>query len=268
MIRASSIIGALAFGLAFSLIAAPTAADERDDDDDDGAPAFDFLFGNHIDTHQQSRLRRNGDLSGVLYVYYTGEIDEVSGLPVARHPRGAMHDEICGVDLDCVVGWRLRGVAGEAKFLYHGGVNGNDHPVWLVDRTAIPQPGAYSHFHWITSDGTEALMGDVEIPAACDVAMAGELEGDVVEGMLSLTGGGTPKLRWDDESVHVGGGAENVTCPGWFLELKAAESFAFQHGGDKLAVTPGADNKTHLNLLTNYALVPGIDGTGGMGGGH
>jgi hypothetical protein len=207
-------------------------------------------------------------LSGDLLIYFTGEIDEASGLPVARHPRGAMHNEVCDVDLECVVGWELRGVAGEAKFLYHGGVNGNDHPVWLVDRAAIPQPGTYSHFHWITSDGTEALMGEAEIPLACDVAMAGALEGDVVEGTLTLSGGGKHKLRWDDESVHVGGGAENLTCPGWFLELEAEESFAFQHGGDTLAVAPGADNKTHLNLVTNYALVPGIDGTGGMGGGH
>lgn len=250
--------------LALAVVAAPAAADERDDD----GSAFDFLFGNHIDTHQQTRLRRNGDLSGELLVYFTGEIDADSGLPIARHPRGEMHDEVCGLDVDCVAGWKLRGRAGDATFLFHSGVNGDDHPVWLVGRTAIPQPGSFTHFHWITSDGTEALMGEVEIPAACDVAMAGQLEAAVVEGTLTLTGGGMRKLRWDQESVHVGGGAENVTCPGWFLELEALESFAFQHGGDKLAVTPGADNKTHLNLLTNYALVPGITGTGSMGGGH
>jgi hypothetical protein len=268
---------AFALGLALAFIAAPAVADEWDDDApeaadewDDDALASDFLFGNHIDTHQQTRLRRNGKLSGVLLVYFTGEIDEASGLPVAKHPRGEMHDEVCGVDLDCVVGWKLRGIKGSAKFLFHSGVNGNDHPVWLVDRTAIPQPGTYSHFHWITSTGTEALMDGVKIPAACDVAMAGELEGMVIDGPLTLDDG-TVIYSWDPESVHVGDpdpevGAENVTCPGWFLQLKAVESFAFQHGGDKLAVHPGADNKTHLNLLTNYALVPGIDGTGG--GGH
>ena len=107
-------------------------------------------------------------------------------------------------------------------------------------------------------------MDDAEIPPACDVAMAGELEGDVVDGTLSLDDGAVT-YSWDPESVHVGGGAEDVTCPGWFLELKAVESFAFQHGGETLPVTPGADNRTHLNLLSNYALVPGI---GGAGGGH
>ena len=264
----------LVLALALALIAGPAAGGEWDDaateaadEWDDDAPASGFLFGNHIDTHQQSRLRRNGDLSGVLYVDFTGEIDAASGLPVARHPRGEMHGEVCGVDVDCFVGWKLRGRAGEARFLFHGGVNGDDHPVWLVGRKAIPQPGSFTHFHWITSDGTEALTDGVEIPAACDVAMAGALEGTVAEGMLTLDDGATIH-SWDQESVHVGGGAENVTCPGWFLQLKAVDSFAFRHGGETLAVTPGADNKTHLNLLTNYALVPGITGAGGMDGGH
>ena len=64
------------------------------------------------------------------------------------------------------------------------------------------------------------------------------------------------------------GGAENVTCPGWFIQLKAVESFAFQHGGEIIPVSPGADNATHLNLLSNYALVPGISGSGDTGGGQ
>ncbi|UCH75018.1 MAG: hypothetical protein JSU82_03990 [Rhodospirillales bacterium] len=254
---------AAALVLALAVLATPAAADEGDE----GGPGLDFMFGNHIDTHQLTRLRRDGELSGKFLIYFTGEIDAASGLPVARHPRGVMHDEVCGVDLECVTGWKLRGKAGEAVFLSHGGVNGNDHPVWLVDRAAIPQPGSYSHFHWITSAGTEALTDGVEIPASCDVEMAGQLEGAVAEGLLTLDDG-VLIYSWDPASVHVGGGAENITCPGWFLELKAVRSFAFQHGGDTLPVTPGADNKTHLNLLTNYALVPGITGTGGMGSGH
>ncbi len=253
---------AVALVLVPALAGAPAVAD---DDWDDDAPAFDFLFGNHIDTHQQTRLRRDGTLSGALLIYFTGEIDPDSGLPVARHPRGAMHGEECGVDLDCEVGWKLRGRAGHATFLFHGGVNGNDHPVWLVGRTAIPQPGSFSHFHWITSAGTEAAQDDVEIPPACDVAMAGELEGMVVEGTLTLDDGAVT-YSWEQQSVHVGGGAENVTCPGWFLQLRAVDSFAFQHGGELIPVRPGVDNATHLNLLTNYALVPGITGSAGMGG--
>lgn len=257
----------IALALALALVGGPAmAGDDRDDWDDD-APAFGFLFGNHIDTHQLTRMRRDGTLSGVLLIYYTGETDPDSGLPVARHPRGAMQGEECGIDLDCVVGWKLRGRAGAATFLYHSGVNGNDHPVWLVGRKAIPQPGAYSHFHWITSAGTEALQGDLDIPPACDVAMAGALEGDVAEGTLSLDDGAMT-YSWAQQSVHLGGGAEGVTCPGWFLQLKAVASFAFQHGGEILPVTPGPDIATHLNLVTNYALVPGITGSGGMHGGH
>jgi len=256
---------ALVPALALAIVATPASAQEWSDH----APPFDFLFGNHIDTHQQTRVRSDGDVSGALYVYFTGEIDGDSGLPVARHPRGEMHNEVCGLDVDCVVGWKLRARKGHAKFLFHSGVNGDDHPVWLVSRKAIPQPGIYSHFHWIASKGTEAQMGDVEIPRACDVAMAGELEAAVVEGTLSVDDGAMI-YSWDQQSVHVGDpdpdvGAENVTCPGWFLQLKAVESFAFQHGGEIIAVSPGADNATHLNLLSNYALVPGIDG---LDGGH
>ncbi len=251
---------ALALGV-MAVMAAPAAAEEWRDH----AAPFDFLFGNHIDTHQQTKLRSDGGLSGALFVYFTGEIDSASGLPVARHPRGAMHGEECGFDVDCVAGWKLRARPGQAKFLFHSGVNGDDHPVWLVGRTAIPQPGGFSHFHWITEAGTEALMDGAEIPPACDVAMAGDLEGTVVDGTLTLDDGAAT-YSWDQQSVHVGGGAENVTCPGWFLELKAVDSFAFQHGGETIPVHPGADNATHLNLLSNYALVPGIDGQGA--GGH
>ena len=55
-----------------------------------------FLFGNHIDTHQETELvlSKNGTpehLSGFFYVIYTGEIDAASGLPIARH----RHAELC-----------------------------------------------------------------------------------------------------------------------------------------------------------------------------
>ena len=49
---------------------------------------YDFLFDNHIDTHQETRLKlKNGEpvsLNGFFYIIYTGEIDPVSGLPIAR----------------------------------------------------------------------------------------------------------------------------------------------------------------------------------------
>ena len=91
---------------------------------------YTFLFGNHIDTHQETKLEKDGSLKGRFYIYFTGETDEASGLPVARHPRGAGHNEECGVDsIDCVVGWEIRAIRSEAKFLSHSGVSGDDHPV-------------------------------------------------------------------------------------------------------------------------------------------
>jgi hypothetical protein len=49
-----------------------------------------FDFGNHIDTHQSSRLViRNGEpvrLIGEFSIYFPGGIDEASGLPIDRHP--------------------------------------------------------------------------------------------------------------------------------------------------------------------------------------
>ena len=75
--------------------------------------------------------------------------------------------------ISCVVGWDMDGQPGAAKFLYHDGVNGNDHPVWMVNRAeeagapapgmVIPQPGYYSHYHWITTTNTIPRPGGVGI---------------------------------------------------------------------------------------------------------
>ena len=76
-----------------------------DDDDDDGrewryhARPYTFLFGNHIDTHQETRLKRNGDLSGYFYIYWTGEFTD-DGEPIAEHCT------MCG----------FRGVAGSVRW--------------------------------------------------------------------------------------------------------------------------------------------------------
>ena len=100
---------------------------------------LDFNFGNHIDTHQKSRLNKRGNLSGFLFITFTGETNE-DGIPIATH---------CNEDTpkeECVAGWRIRGKFGKARFVYHY----NDHPIWLVNsRNDIPQPGGYSHFHWL-----------------------------------------------------------------------------------------------------------------------
>jgi hypothetical protein len=111
------------------------------------AAPYDFVFGNEIDTHQQTRKAADGDLAGFLYVHYTGETTS-DGLPVAVH-------ENCTMPMmTCDVGWTIDGVPVPALFLYHVP---DDHPVWLVDRADIPQPGAYAHFHW---QGIMPAVGD------------------------------------------------------------------------------------------------------------
>ena len=88
--------------------------------------------------------------------------------------------------------------------------------------------------HWLTEgadhEGTflpsslaevEALFGvDITVPDECNVSMASAL---------------TP----------------GVVCPGYFLQIQATETFAFHHGGEDIAVSPGIDNRTHLNLVTS-----------------
>lgn len=210
---------------------------------------YDFLFGNHIDTHQENNLTvDNGtgapeSLLGKFYIIPKGEIDAASGLPIYRHPRGAgEHNEECGVDVTCIVGWEMRGLPGAAKFVSHSGVNGDDHPVWLVNRAeealapttgmVIPQDGYHSHFHWITTTSTDPRAGTVS--AACDKKNAGELE-------------------------TAAPSAVNEVCQGWFLQIKAKKKFAFEHGGEIIPIRNGADIRSHLNIVTNYK--PWPDGT-------
>ena len=113
----------------------------------DHAFPFDFLFGNFIDTHQQTQLQTDGELFGFLYITFTGGVTE-DGLPIARHCDENTPPE------ECVVGWMIRGKRGVARFVFHE----NDHPLWLVvSRADIPQPGAFSHFHWITNERCPAV---------------------------------------------------------------------------------------------------------------
>lgn len=105
------------------------------------AGPYGFLFGNDIDTHQQTRLTKHGELFGFFYIKFTGIITN-DGYPVATHVD-------CNATPGCTVGWILRGEPGSATFLYHVET---EHEVWLVNRADIPQPGAYAHFHWLGSD--------------------------------------------------------------------------------------------------------------------
>ena len=201
---------------------------------------FDFLFGNHIDTHLETKLtinKRTGEpkkLFGKFYIIFTGDTDLVSKLPVARHPRGASHNEDCDV-IECVTGWVMRGLPGAAKFLYHSGVNGDDHPVWVVNRAeeigapapgmVVPQPGSFTHFHWITATSTDPRANLVS--SECDKNNAGQLQNDALSAVDSI-------------------------CSGWFLQIKAVRKFAFKHGGEFIPIRPGMDNRSHLNLVTNF----------------
>ena len=173
---------------------------------DQRAP-FDFIFGNHIDTHQQTMVLPRGELFGYLYVEFTGEYTD-DGYPIAKHV------DCYNESAECTIGLQWRGVPGEATFAYH---EMGDHPLWLVNRDQIPQPGAYSHFHWL----------------------------------------GDPPMAM--------GLMEGMPYEGYFLELKAKDTFAFKHGSDVILVTPGLDLATHLNIVTVF---PGLTDGGGDDGGH
>lgn len=157
-----------------------------------------FLFGNDFDTHQQSQLRDNGDLVGALYIHYNGLVT-ADGLRVASHAN-------CNDVSDCTAGWTMLGKPREASFLYHAM---DDHPVFLIDRSEIPQPGAYAHFHRVAAD-------------------------------------------------------EHSSGAGFMLQLFALQRFCFLHhdssaaepgktclenGG--VAVSPGIDLATHVNIVTS-----------------
>ena len=124
--------------VALSLLGATPAIAMRDFAWKDHAAPFTFLFGNDFDTHQQTQQLPNGSLWGFFYISYTGVVTK-DGFRVATHVD-------CSASTSCTVGWRLNGEPSKAKFLFH---EEPDHPVFLVDRLSIPQPGAHAHFHWL-----------------------------------------------------------------------------------------------------------------------
>lgn len=191
------------------------------------SPPKDYRFGNNFDSHQETKLKRDKDdypesLTGSLFIIFTGGIDGDSELPIARHPH--QDDDCNDPETGCVVGWSITGVPGYAKFLYHNGVNGRDHAVWMWNRIDFPQPGSFTHFHWISPGAGDENGGDPRAEygdASCDADAAGDL-------------------------------VPNDECYGWFLELRAVREFAFEHGDEIVPVRPGLDNATHINLVSNY----------------
>lgn len=155
---------------------------------------FSFIFNNHIDTHQQTTVLPGGELFGYLYVEFTGDLT-AEGIPIARH------SDCSAAASPCSVGWQWRGIPGKAEFVYQ---EPGDHPLWLVNRDKIVQPGAYGHFHWL---------------------------GLPMEASELVTG---------------------TTYDGYFLELTAKDTFAFEHGDDLVVVRPGIDLATHLNIVTVF----------------
>ena len=167
------------------------------------AAPYDFVFGNDIDSHQQMRTTKDGGVSGFFYIHYTGDVTS-DGLRVATH------DDCAAVA--CDVGWLLRGERAMGAFQYQ--VDG-DHPVWLVDRRDIPQPGAYAHFHWV-GGGTPSTM----------------IKGDVRNGYLL-------ELQAVNAFcfVHHGTPIATGTCE--------------DRGG--IVVTPGVDIASHVNIVGSAA---------------
>jgi hypothetical protein len=128
----------LALLLSFGLTAAVYAANGYPWKDH--AAPYDYLFGNHIDTHQQSQVNgKDGEaqLEGFFYIKFTGE--DVDGVPEA------MHGNCNAADVDCTVGWKLKGVAVQATLVDKPG---HGHPIWCVDPKDMPRARGYSHFHW------------------------------------------------------------------------------------------------------------------------
>ena len=116
----------------------------------------------------------------------------------------------CNAEQGCTAGWKLRGRSASAQYLYQAG----DHPVWLIKRSAIPQPGSYTHFHWTGSESLPNEPEDVERPGFL-------LELQAIDTFCFVHHGAT-----SDQSG---------TCANF--------------GG--LKVVPGLDVSTHTNIVTS-----------------
>lgn len=164
----------------------------------DHARPYDFLFGNDFDSHQETKETRDDGLSGYLYIAFTG-VTTCDGYRVATHVD-------CNATHHCTVGWLMKGRPTEATLIApdQGG-----HPLWSLPRTQIPQPGAYSHFHFLGS-----------MP----------MEGESAEGYLL-------ELTSIDRFCFIHHGVDRA------VPSKTCE----ENGG--IRVRPGVDIATHLNIV-------------------
>ena len=164
------------------------------------AAPFNFLFGNEIDTHQQTRQTQDRNLFGFFYIQFTGVVTK-DRFRVATHVD-------CNATPDCTVGWTLNGRQVSATFLYQVE---HDHPVFLLTRADVPQPGAFSHFHWLGSMPGPGMNADGYL--------------------LQLTA--------VDKFCFIHHGAESAT------------SALSCRGNGGVNVDPGTDIATHLNIVTS-----------------
>jgi hypothetical protein len=139
----------------------------------DHAPPFEFLFENHIDTHQQSKIAGNGNLVGFLYVRFTGEYT-AEGYPIARHA------DCANVPDQCAVGWELQGIPFRATYLGH---EHGQHPQWKLDPDAVPSRPGYTRFHWLN----ESAQADGGFGHGYGLTVGQEYDGY----LLKLTARGT-----------------------------------------------------------------------------
>jgi hypothetical protein len=116
----------------------------------DHAKPFDFLFGNEIDTHQQSRKVGGEKLQGSLYIHYTGET--IDGIPVAEHM------DCNAMPASCVAGWKFEGVKLDAMV-----VSPEMMPEFCAGAEDLANKQGYSHFHWLGDPqmGMDLVTGQV-----------------------------------------------------------------------------------------------------------
>ncbi len=170
------------------------------------ATPYTFLFQNDIDTHQQTKQLPNGSLSGFFYISFTGVVTK-DGYRVATHVD-------CNATSSCTVGWILSGQPRTAAFLYQVD---DDHPVFLVNRLDIPEPGAYAHFHWLDYAGS--------LPPA-NINVPGYL--------LQLSA--VDSFCFIHDVAQADSATNSKTCR--------------DNGG--IAVNLGIDIATHLNIVTSH----------------
>jgi hypothetical protein len=113
------------------------------------AAPFSFLFGNEIDTHQQSLVMSSKQLSGFLYIRYTGET--IDGIPVAEHTDCEMMAQ------ECRSGWKIDGIPVDGTYAGH---NMENHMPQFCLQPDQVRPG-FSHFHWLGDPmmGMDLVLG-------------------------------------------------------------------------------------------------------------